>query len=103
MYAILAVGCGKLSRYVMHALNISLPDELMRFVDAQIAEGRYGSPSDYVLALVRADKESKAAAAREAKHPEGEQGDDVPVSGADWGHMSPDALERMAGRRSHES
>lgn len=32
----------------MQTMNISLPDPLKKFVDAQIAQGRYSSVSGYV-------------------------------------------------------
>jgi antitoxin ParD1/3/4 len=36
-------------------MNISLPDELRSFVDAQVSEGNYGSTSEYVRELIRRD------------------------------------------------
>jgi antitoxin ParD1/3/4 len=38
-------------------MNVSLPDELRTFVDGQVDEGRYGSTSEYVRALIRRDQE----------------------------------------------
>ena len=86
----------------MHTLNISLPDELMRFVDAQIAGGRYSSASDYMIALIRADEKQSAAAERETDSTGGLGDDAGPPSGADWGQMSPDALERVAARHTNK-
>ena len=39
----------------MQSMNISLPDPLKKFVDGQIAQGRYSSVSEYVRELIRAD------------------------------------------------
>ena len=90
--------------HLIHTLNISLPDELVRFVDAQIAGGRYSSAIDYVIALIRADKNNEAAAARETNLTGGLQDDAAPpMSGADWGHVSPDALERIAARHADQT
>ena len=36
-------------------MNVSLPDELRAFVDVQVEDGRYGSTSEYVRALIRRD------------------------------------------------
>ena len=36
-------------------MNVSLPDELRAFVDDQVEDGRYGSTSEYVRALIRRD------------------------------------------------
>jgi antitoxin ParD1/3/4 len=40
----------------MSTMNVSLPDELRAFVDVQVDEGRYGSTSEYVRALIRRDQ-----------------------------------------------
>ena len=34
-------------------MNVSLPDELKAFVDAQVSSGDYGSTSEYVRDLIR--------------------------------------------------
>lgn len=44
----------------MQGMNISIPDPLKEFVDQQIASGRYGSVSEYVRELIRADQKRKA-------------------------------------------
>lgn len=41
-------------------MNISLPGPLKAFVDAQVAEGRHGSVSEYVRELIRADEKRRA-------------------------------------------
>jgi antitoxin ParD1/3/4 len=41
----------------MSTMNVSLPDELRAFVDAQVEEGRYGSTSEYVRELIRRDQD----------------------------------------------
>lgn len=41
-------------------MNISLPGPLKAFVDAQIAEGRYGTVSEYMRELIRADEKRRA-------------------------------------------
>ncbi|HEY2482448.1 MAG TPA: type II toxin-antitoxin system ParD family antitoxin [Caulobacteraceae bacterium] len=38
-------------------MNISLPDALKAFVDAQVAGGGYGTSSEYVRELIRRDKD----------------------------------------------
>ena len=40
----------------MQTMNISLPDPLKDFVDAQISSGRYSSVSEYVRELIRQDE-----------------------------------------------
>ena len=38
---------------LMTTMNVSLPDELKTFVDAQVSRGDYGSTSEYVRDLIR--------------------------------------------------
>lgn len=37
-------------------MNISLPESLKKFVDRRIAEGAYGTSSEYLRELIRRDK-----------------------------------------------
>ena len=37
----------------MTSLNISLPEAMREFVEAQVAKGRYSTPSEFVRALIR--------------------------------------------------
>jgi antitoxin ParD1/3/4 len=46
----------------MSQLKISLPDATNRFIEEQVATGRYGSPSDFVVELV---EKARQEAARE--------------------------------------
>lgn len=41
----------------MGTMNISLPDSLKSFVDEQVARHGYGTSSEYVRALIRADRD----------------------------------------------
>ena len=41
----------------MSTMNISLPDALKCFVDAQVKQGSYGTSSEYVRELIRKDQE----------------------------------------------
>lgn len=50
----------------MESMNISLPEPLMQFVDGQISTGRYGSVSEYVRELIRADAGSYQARSGQA-------------------------------------
>jgi antitoxin ParD1/3/4 len=45
----------------MTSLNISLPEQLKAYVEAQVAEGEYGTPSEYMRDLIRRDKEQQKA------------------------------------------
>lgn len=41
----------------MSTMNISLPDSLKAFVDAQVGERGFGTSSEYVRELIRRDQE----------------------------------------------
>ena len=41
----------------MGTMNISLPDALKAFVDAQVETGLYGTSSEYVRELIRKDQD----------------------------------------------
>jgi antitoxin ParD1/3/4 len=43
----------------MATMNISLPEPMKDWVQAQIDEGKYASSSDYVRDLIRKDHETK--------------------------------------------
>jgi antitoxin ParD1/3/4 len=45
----------------MSSLNISLPEQLKAFVESQVQEGDYGTPSEYVRELIRRDKARRLA------------------------------------------
>ena len=40
----------------MATMNISLPDQMKAWVEAQSADGRYAHPSDYVRDLIRREQ-----------------------------------------------
>ena len=41
----------------MTTMNVSLPDEMKRWVEEQARSGRFGNSSDYVRDLIRRDQE----------------------------------------------
>jgi hypothetical protein len=48
----------------MTTMNISLPDEMKAFVEAQMARDGYASASEYLRALIREDQKEKVAGGR---------------------------------------
>ncbi|MCL4677216.1 MAG: type II toxin-antitoxin system ParD family antitoxin [Alphaproteobacteria bacterium] len=44
----------------MATMNVSLPDPMKEWVEAQAATGRYANASDYVRDLIRKDQERAA-------------------------------------------
>lgn len=47
----------------MATMNISLPDPMKEWVEAQARSGRYSNASDYVFDLIRRDQERALAVA----------------------------------------
>jgi antitoxin ParD1/3/4 len=43
------------------SLHISLPDTLKEYVNRRVEEGAFSNPSDFVRALIRADREHRQA------------------------------------------
>lgn len=41
----------------MSTMNISLPEQLKRFVDSQVDGGSYGTSSEYVRTLIRKERD----------------------------------------------
>jgi antitoxin ParD1/3/4 len=83
----------------MESMNISLPEPLKRFVDGQIAQGRYSSVSEYVRELIRADEKRKAEADLEAKLLEGLSGAESELTALEWDDIRKEALARVAARK----
>ena len=47
----------------MATMNVSLPDQMKAWVEAQVSAGRYANASDYVRDLIRAHQEREEARA----------------------------------------
>ena len=79
----------------MQSMNISLPDPLKKFVDGQIAEGRYSSVSEYIRELIRSDEKCKAENRLEALLLEGLNSDETAFTSEDWHAIRKQALARI--------
>jgi len=82
----------------METMNISLPEPLKRYVDAQIAAGRYSSASEYVRELIQEDEKRKAEEGLESLLLEGLQGEETELTSADWKDVRKEALARIQAR-----
>lgn len=83
----------------MQSMNISLPDPLKKFVDGQIAQGRYSSVSEYMRELIRADEKRKAEEHLEAKLLEGMNSPESELTPADWSAIRNEALAKLEERK----
>lgn len=80
-------------------LNISLPKELRDLVLREVAEGAYGSVSEYIREAVRASIARRRIEVLERKLLEGLEGRPVEMKAADWRKLRSDFRKRLAGRR----
>lgn len=82
----------------MESMNISLPDPLKQFVDAQIASGRYSSASEYMRELIRLDEKRKAQERLEGLLMEGLNSPASEMTVKDWDQLKKRIIERRAKR-----
>ena len=80
----------------MDNMEISIPENLKRFVDDQVAGGRYGSVSEYVRQLIQADQERAAESELETLLMEGLASDETPMTAADWADIRQQGQARMS-------
>ena len=83
----------------MQSINISLPEPLKQFVDAQISQGRYSSTSEYMRELIRADEKRKAEELLEAKLLEGLSSSESELAKGDWEKIRNEALIIIESRK----
>jgi antitoxin ParD1/3/4 len=83
----------------MQTMNISLPDPLKDFVDAQISSGRYSSVSEYVRELIRQDEKCKAEGRLEAMLLEGLASPETELTHQDFADIRKEALSRLKARK----
>jgi antitoxin ParD1/3/4 len=81
----------------MTTMNISVPDEMKAFVEAEMAQEGYASASEYLRALIRDAQKRRARQELEAKLLEGLQGPAVQMTRDDWDSIQREALEGLAG------
>ena len=80
----------------MTTLKVSIRDDLMELVNAQVAEGRYASPDEYFQALLerearrRRGEEKLKAKIQEAL----DSGPATPMTREEWDSIETEALER---------
>jgi antitoxin ParD1/3/4 len=80
----------------MATLTITLPDELKEFVEAQAARDGFGSPDEYLAALLRQTRHRIAKLELDAKLIEGlDSGPATPMTDADWDELKRRVFERV--------
>ncbi len=83
----------------MTTMNISVPDEMKAFVEAQMAQEGYASASEYLRALIRDAQRRRAKQELEAKLLEGLQGQTVKMTRNEWKSIEREAREGLVGEK----
>ena len=79
----------------MSMVNLNLPEELEQFVQGQTQTGRFGSPAEYIEALIKRAKNGKERL--ESLLIEGlDSGDAMPLDAAEWGRIRRDVEQRLS-------
>ena len=87
----------------MASLNISLPQSMKDFVEIQVQESGYSTPSEYIRALVREDQKRRIEEKLELMLVEGiESGDPIPVTPEFWEQRRKRIIERYKARTKAE-
>ena len=82
----------------MTTMNISVPDEMKAFVEAQMVQEGYASASEYLRSLIREAQKRQAKRELESKFREAlKSGPAKPMTRKDWATLRAAALEGMAG------
>jgi antitoxin ParD1/3/4 len=83
---------------LMATMNISLPDEMKLFVEAQMAHEGYASASEYVRVLIREAQKRQAKRELESKFREAlESGPATEMTPEDWVALRAEALDGLRG------
>ena len=81
----------------MTTMNISLPEDMKAFVEAQMTQEGYATASEYLRTLIREAQKRRARRDLEAKFREAlESGPATPMTREDWDSIEREALERLS-------
>lgn len=84
----------------MEAINITVPEALQEFVQARIVNGGYGSASEYVGELIRADQKQYALTVLGEEILKGaSSGLSVPMTDGDWQEIRDEVRQRFEARK----
>jgi antitoxin ParD1/3/4 len=87
----------------MTSMNVSLPEELKEYVEAQTKSG-YSTPSEYVRELIRGDQKRRAKEKLDSLLLEGlNSGDSIPVDAKFWRDLKQEALAKLESRKKRSS
>ena len=83
----------------MTSMNVSLPEDLKEYMEAQTKTG-YSTPSEYVRELIRGDQKRRAKDKLDALLLEGlNSGEPIPVDARFWSDLKQEALAKLESRK----
>jgi len=89
---------------MMTSMNVSMPEALKEYVEEQVQNGAYGTASEYLRELIRADKKRKAQERLEAMLIEGlDSENSEPVTPQFWDELWGRVDARLQQRAKGES
>jgi antitoxin ParD1/3/4 len=87
----------------MTSMNVSLPEELKNYVEAQTKNG-YSTPSEYVRELIREDQKRRSLEKLDLLLLDGlNSGDPIPADAKFWSDLKHEALVKLEGRKKSTS
>ena len=87
----------------MTSMNISLPDELKQYIEAQTKAG-YSTPSEYLRELIREDRKRRAQQRLDQLLLEGlNSGESIPADEKFWADLKTEALRSIEARKKSRS
>ena len=87
----------------MATMNISLPNPMKEFVEAEVTQGGYSTASEYFRDLLREAQKRKAQEKLEALLLEGlDSGPSTPMTPQDWQDIRQEVRKRVAQRAGRE-
>jgi antitoxin ParD1/3/4 len=82
------------------SLTVSLPRVMKDFIEAQVREGTFSTPSEYIRSLIRADQDRVSLGSLEAFIRGGFRGRDLPqLDDEDWRAIQAFVVERTAAKQ----
>ena len=86
------------------SLNISLPQTLKDYVEAQVKAGGYSTPSEYLRELLRQDQKQRAEERLEALLLEGlKSGEPIEITPEYWENKRRQLIERHSNKTGRSS
>jgi antitoxin ParD1/3/4 len=81
-------------------MNISLPEPLKEWVEAQIARGGFGTASEYFRQLIRVEQQRQLRERIDSNlHAALDSGEPTPMTKADWEKIRREGRKRLRNRK----